>query len=319
MIVNSYKLIYKYCGTGILPVNLNYIQQEKIMLNDQFLEIITQEMFPEGKENDETRLFPLRWHPKHFDKPSQGKRNQENTILGEWQKLGETDPNYAVAPTNISQLIKRLVNNYFLPNFQEEMVKDHLNLEEFKQQTAQQQYLISYHWLWEQKFPREAWYLAKKIALNVQDELKMIPIEVEKGVIRKTSHLAKDKILQKNTDYQIQLDLPNNGYLLLINEDAEGNQFLITPSKAFAEIPTQLSHPLFLPPDTKLNEASIVFETDKELFLGIITSEAIKLSWMDENYLNNDVQLDQKRLEEIFIKVGKLPDCKLFKRQFLVN
>jgi len=50
-----------------------------------------------------------------------------------------------------------------------------------------------------------------------------------------------------------------------------------------------------------------------------VTEQEIKLSWINEDYRNEDVELDEQRLFEIFQEVGKLSDCQIFQRIFRVN
>lgn len=175
----------------------------------------------------------------------------------------------------------------------------------------------------DKKFPRVAWDLAVKTAtLVTEDTLSLCdyhqPITVEDRI--STRVIPQEELLYKNTDYRLRLNLDSGGNLLLINQSADGNKYLIAPSKAFAEIPvTVINHILYLPPDKKANRAPISFETEKELFLGIVTTEEIKLSWIAEDYRNEDVELNEMRLEEIFQEVGKLSNCQVFQRGFRVG
>ncbi len=280
------------------------------MLQDKFLEQIKQQLYPRRRETYQELCFPLRWHPQNFTQ-SQG------FIEEEMRK--QLNRNIE----GISQIISRVAYQIW-EIFQEEMTADGFKLERTNQQGQprnedQSPYRVTYKWLWEKKFPRMAWDLAKEVAEPVKDELEMIPYEIpipqDNRII--TTHIPREETLQKEKDYRLKLNLPHTGYLLLINESANNNKYLISPSKAFAEIPScRLSQPLFFPPDNDRHRAPLAFGTEKELFLAIVTDREIKLSWINEDYLNEDVELDKQRLFEIFQEVGKLSDCQVFQRSF---
>jgi hypothetical protein len=283
------------------------------MLQDKFLEQIKQQLYPRRRETYQELCFPLRWHPQNVTQ-SQG--------FIEEQMRKQLNVNIQ----GISQIISRVAYQIW-EIFQEEMTADGFQLENTNQQGQprnenQSPYRVTYKWLWEKKFPRMAWDLAKEVAEPVKDELEMIPYEIpipqDNRII--TTHIPREETLQKEKDYRLKMNLPHTGYLLLINESANGDKFLISPSKAYAEIPScRLSQPLFFPPDNDTHRAPLAFGTEKELFLAIVTDKEIKLSWINEDYCNEDVDLDEQGLFEIFQEVGKLSNCQVFQRTFRVS
>ena len=280
------------------------------MLQDKFLEQIKQQLYPRRRETYQELCFPLRWHPQNVTQ-SQG--------FIEEQMRKQLNVNIQ----GISQIISRVAYQIW-EIFQEEMTADGFQLENTNQQGQprnenQSPYRVTYKWLWEKKFPRMAWELAKEVAEPVKDELEMIPYEIpipqDNRII--TRHIPREETLQKEKDYRLKMNLPHTGYLLLINESANGDKFLISPSKAFSQIPScRLSQPLFFPPDNDTHRAPLAFGTEKELFLAIVTDKEIKLSWINEDYRNEDVDLYEQHLFEIFQEVGKLSDCQIFQRSF---
>ena len=280
------------------------------MLQDKFLEQIKQQLYPRRRETYQELCFPLRWHPQNVTQ-SQG--------FIEEQMRKQLNVNIQ----GISQIISRVAYQIW-EIFQEEMTADDFKLEITNQQGQprnenQSPYRVTYKWLWEKKFPRMAWDLAKEVAEPVKDELEMIPYEIpipqDNRII--TRHIPREETLQKEKDYRLKMNLPHTGYLLLINESANGDKFLISPSKAFSQIPScRLSQPLFFPPDNDTHRAPLAFGTEKELFLAIVTDKEIKLSWINEDYRNEDVDLYEQHLFKIFQEVGKLSDCQIFQRSF---
>ncbi|AFZ56756.1 hypothetical protein ACOWPH_00025 [Anabaena sp. PCC 7938] len=283
------------------------------MLQDKFLEQIKQQLYPRRRETYQELCFPLRWHPQNVTQ-SQGFIEEEMR-----KQLN-------VNIQGISQIISRVAYQIW-EIFQEEMIADGFQLEKTNQQGQprnedQSPYRVTYKWLWEKKFPRMAWDLAKEVAEPVEDEIKMIPYDDDNSKVDRImeDYIPKEETLQKKTKYRLKMNLDATGYLLLINESANGKKYLISPSKCFAEIPCYpLSQPLYLPPDNKNNRAPFGFNTEKELFLAIITKQEINLSWINENYTNKDIPLTEQRLLEIFQEVGKLSDFQVFQRMFRVN
>ncbi|MBO1053770.1 MAG: hypothetical protein HEQ25_17765 [Dolichospermum sp. DET73] len=289
------------------------------MLQDIFVERILQQLYPRERETYQELCFPLRWHPRNYTQ-SQGFIAEQ---MAKQLNIDIESESFEKFYRGVTTHIKRVADQIW-ETFQEEMTADGFQLENTNQQGQprnenQSPYRVTYKWLWEKKFPRMAWELAKEVAEPVKDELEMIPYEIpipqDNRII--TTHIPREETLQKEKDYRLKMNLPHTGYLLLINESANGDKFLISPSKAYAEIPScRLSQPLFFPPDNDTHRAPLAFGTEKELFLAIVTDKEIKLSWINEDYCNEDVELDEQRLFKIFQEVGKLSDCQIFQRSF---
>ncbi|BDA76346.1 hypothetical protein CAL7716_105120 (plasmid) [Calothrix sp. PCC 7716] len=290
------------------------------MLQDAFLKRIQLQLYPNRKGIYEEICFPLRWHPQNHENP----HTFIEKAMGKQLNLNVEDKNFSLG---INMVVSRVADK-ILNKFKEEMIADEFRVDQINQRgqpqdRGQTPYGVTYRWLWEKKFPRMAWDLAKEVAVPVRDQMEMIPYDQpvpdpdERVII---TRIPKEETLQKGKDYRLKLNLYDTGYLLLINENVNGEKFLISPSKAYAEIPScRLTEPLYLPPDDDKHRGPLAFDTEEELFLAIVTDKEVKLSWINEKYYNEDVSLNEQRLLEIFEKVGKMSDYKAYKRFFWIK
>ncbi len=113
-------------------------------------------------------------------------------------------------------------------------------------------YELVYKWLWEKKFPREGWKLAKKIAIYGGERLKMKLIsDSERKPNLDEIPAVEDGFIKRNQRYRLHVTPSEKGNLLLINEDNKGWKGLICPSRAYARVPyveLEPSESIQLPP-----------------------------------------------------------------------
>ncbi|MFB2768334.1 hypothetical protein ACE1AT_03435 [Pelatocladus sp. BLCC-F211] len=285
---------------------MNQIISNNHFLQKKFLETILQQLPFKG--GIASCLFRLRYNP-----------NNHNLTLTEIAQRIIKDEKQVFEESGINPIAAR-VTKKITETFKQEMQRDGIDVLE------NPDYQLTYQWLWEKKFPRMAWELSRNIALYALEELKMIDIETR----RETRRLDLDgEIPPDNHDiklgqrYRLQINFPYIGKsILLINEDGEGNKFLICPSKAFAEVPyTLLSEGLHFPPDDQKpgRAKSLKFLTEgSEYFLALVTEKPIELSWVNWESPAKDIKLNRERLEEIFIQVGQQSGSQVFYKKFKV-
>lgn len=188
-------------------------------------------------------------------------------------------------------------------------------------------YELVYQWIWSKKFLRVAWQLSKDVLAKWADEqIQMIPIAMQRIEGRGLSFDEipdNDLNIQLGERYRLQVNLNMEGNLLLINEDKNGQKKLICPSKAFAPS-SQLSptEAMYLPPDedNRYRARSFRFEEEgEEYFLAIVTEQPIELSWMRPDLDPKDIHLNPIRLKEIFTKIGKQGNSRVFYKRYLVT
>lgn len=277
------------------------------LLQQNFLEVILQKL--NFKAGIASCLFKLRYNPE----------NQNLTLTEIAQRIIKSEK-LVFEESGVNPIAAR-VTKRIIEIFQQEMQQDYIDI------FANPSYQLTYRWLWEKNFPRMARSLAKNIANCAMSEIKMV--EIETG--RETRRFDIDEevpddnhhCIQLGKRYRLQMNFPYIGKsILVINEDGEGNNFLVCPSKAFAEVPyTLLSACLQLPPDdTKPGRAkSFKFiTTGEEYFLVLVTEKPIELSWVNCESPAKDIQLNQQRMDEIFIKVGQQSNSQVFYKRFQV-
>lgn len=284
--------------------------------NNKLQEAFLSRIVPQLSFNADTHncLFTVRYHPQH-----QGKK------LREIARIIKNDYKISFDEAGVNILAKR-VNDKILKIFQQEIKQDGIIIPENRVSP----YQITYQWLWTKKFPRMGWKLIQEIAKPAFEELNMIDIDIEGSKRGLGLDLGSDIISSENdnyikikTPYRLHINLPiQDKYLLLINESEAGEFYLISPSKAFANIPyTILSEELYLPPDdNKKGRAPFLryTTTGNEYFWAIVTEQPIELSWIKWESDPRDIILNQERLEEIFIKIGQQSNSEVFYRLFRV-
>jgi len=295
-------------------VNLNDTIVTRNLLQEAFLNRILQRLDIDSEIC--SSLFTLRYHPK----------NQAATLRGIAQSI-KIDYKIYFEENSINTYAAR-VNDKILKVFKTEMEQDKIDVNSILNNSRGNRvfpYELTYQWLWKKKFSRMGWELAKEIASPAVEELNMIFIETTKrlNLNEDTFFPDDDNCIELEKPYRLLINLPiSNKYLLLINESVEGEKYLLSPSKAFANIPhTILSEGLYLPPDDqKKGRAKFLgYETEGEEYFGVIvTEQPIDLSWVNSESDPRDLILNQQRLEEIFIKVGQQSNSEVFYKRFRV-
>lgn len=183
-----------------------------------------------------------------------------------------------------------------------------------------------YHWLWEIDFPRRGWELAKEMAACAMDELQMIPFNQFEAMLEGHKGLDLDEIesgedtIQKGERYGLEIDFPQDGYLLLLNEGTSGDKYCICPSRAYHIQPQLLEkEPLYLPRRGALAKSLRFTEVGDEYFLAIVTDKHLKLSWVRPDGDAKDLAIDDQRMREIFQQLGRLECCQVFYKRFAVR
>jgi hypothetical protein len=305
--------------------------ETKNLLQEAFLNWILQNT---GliKNKDHSCLFQLLYNPKNQDK----KRSEIVEIMKDKHDIYYTE-------ATINEYAKR-IRRIMVDVFKQAMIDDGLELSvnlittkyenKGRPQNSIEPHQVTYQWLWEKKFPRMGWELAKEVAAPACDKLTMLDIEnfevekshgsSERGPVMNGTVIKpepdKDNYIYLNKPHYLWVNLPENGqYLLLINETVEGNFYLFSPSRAFAYIPyTKLSEGLRLPPSEGLARFFQYDAVGDEYFLAIVTEQPIELSWVNGESDPTDIILSQERLEEIFIKLGQQGNSEVFYKRFKV-
>lgn len=305
----------------IMDSTYTSIIRMRTMLKDAFLELIQLQLYPKREGTYQEICFPLRWHPQN---------NEEShtfieKAMGKQLNLNVEDKNFSLGIDTVVSRVAYKIRD----KFNEEMTADGFFVEETNQKgqpkdKSKTPYGVTYRWLWEKKFPRMAWDIAKEVAVPT-DKMEMIPYDEEIPDPEERvaiEHIPKEETLEMGKKYRLKLNLRDKGYLILITEDAKEKKFLISPSTAYAEIPfCSLTQPLYLPPnDDSKYRAPLKFDTEEELFIAIVTNEEVELSCItNKKYRNENIPLPDKDLLKIFEKVIKIPDCEVYKRSFFIN
>ncbi len=296
-------------------VNINDTSNDKNLLQKAFLKEVLQHL--DFTSDFSKYLFKLRYDPK----------NQTKKLISIAKMIkNEYDP---FEESCINTYAKR-VNDRIVEVFKQEMLLDQVNISLISNnsrghpQNSISPYQITYKWLWEKKFPRIGWELAKEIATPAFEGLNMVDIETaERGLNLDVIPTDDGCCIKLKERYCLQVSLScREQYLLLINESVEGNSYLLSPSKAFADVPyTVLSEKLCLPLNDGKKGRAPFFQYDAEgdeYFLAIVTEQPIELSWVHWESDRGDIILNQERREEIFVKVGQQSDSQVFYKQFRV-
>ncbi|RCJ30015.1 hypothetical protein A6769_34700 [Nostoc punctiforme NIES-2108] len=296
-------------------VNINDTCNDKNLLQEAFLKEVLQHL--DFTLDISKYLFKIRYNPK----------NQTKKLISIAKMVKNK---YDTFEESCINTYAKRVNDRIVEVFKQEMLLDKLNISLISNnsighpQHSVSPYQITYKWLWEKKFPRMGWELAKEIATYAFDELNMIDIEAAKRGLKLDVITTDDGCCIKlNTRYYLQVDLSSQGqYLLLINKSIEGNFYLLSPSKAFADVPyTVLSENLYLPLNDGKKGRAPFFQYDAEgdeYFLAIVTEQPIELSWVHWELDSRDIILNPKRFEEIFVKLGQQSDSEVFYKRFRV-
>ena len=282
-------------------------------LQKAYLEYLSQEI---GFSSDiQNCCFKLRFNPKNHGK-------EHGAIADQMYNAGQI-----IAPKSISPIVSKVVRKV-KDVFGTEMKDDGVPVElignggKGSPKPEESPYEITYQWLWEKKFPRVAWELAKKIGTYADERLKMN--EIQNGLSRKPDLKgipADDNSIKKDQHYRLQVTLEEKGNLLLIEEDGDGWKGLIYPSRAYASEPYVELKPnqsLDLPPGD-FDWSLTYSETGTEYFMAIVTEKPVEISWVTPDCDRTDIDLSGDRLTELFTLVGKQTNSWVFYKKFKVH
>ncbi|WP_254564545.1 DUF4384 domain-containing protein [Oscillatoria sp. HE19RPO] len=283
-------------------------------LHEEFLNNFTNDVIPSLGSDNERFCCWYRFHPKH--------RNIRNTELA--VQINEEALNKSFTQ-NIEQCLGNVIKKIIL-RFGEKMAADGIALDLLPRTRGRQPqhpdykapWQIIYQWLWEIDFPRQGWKLAEETATYAMEELQMIDLKSQDRDLC-LNGVKNPVTIYKGEEYALQVDFPQTGHLLLINQGVSGKRYCLCPSLAFS-VETQVT------PDKKLHIPSIkalasslqYTDIGNEYFLAILTDHPVQLSWVNPNYKPGDIVVTEERLREIFQQVGRQWNARVFSKKFEV-
>lgn len=311
-------------------IPINETKDSKNILQEAFLNFILQKI---GIGSDICKaLFMLRYNPKNKSKK-----------LSQLAKIIIDDYGIIFQEDGINECASR-VSKKILTVFKDEMQEDRIDVDSRLNNSRtgrpldnNNPFQVTYKWLWENKFPRMGWELAKEFAASASEQLNMIDIEksvkleIERSFRRGLNFdvIPEDygNSIKLMEQYRLLIDLSiKDKYLLLIDhsvdQENKRESYLLSPSKAFTDVPyTLLSEDLYLPPDDGKRGRASCLQYDavgEEYFLAIVTEQPIELSWVHEECQARDIILNEERLNEIFVKVGQQSNSEAYYKRFQV-
>ncbi len=295
--------------------NVNTLQQK-------FIEQLTGELFPGRRHSEAQKLcFQLRFHPLYREE------NHDKIAKRIKEKFKDGFRESSIAPM-VSDVVQKLRDTFADAMQADGVPVDRLNAGKGRPQDISP-WEIVYNWLWETEFPRRGWALSKQIATCALEELQMQPVaEDTRRDLKDAKRDWDDDIpevcantIQKGNPYRLQLNLQQQGCLLLINQGVSGTKYLWCPSKAIAPVcEIGAAAPMALPQKKALKQTPLTFNAvGDEFFLAIVTEQPLKLSWVrPESNPKDEIAISEERLREIFQKVAPQPSCQVFYRTFAV-
>jgi hypothetical protein len=286
--------------------NVNTLQQK-------FIEQIAGELFPGRRHSEAQKLcFQLRFHPLHRQE------NHDKIAKRISEKFHDGFSESSIAPT-VSDVVQKLRDTFADAMRADGVPVDRLNAGKGRPQDISP-WEIVYNWLWETEFPRRGWALSKQIATCALEELQMQPVDTDRrGLDLEAIELCEDTTIKKEQRYQLQVGLPVDGYLLLVNQGTSGQKYCICPSRAFHLEPHLLPETSLCIPRLNAPAKCLKYnEVGEEYFLAIVTEQPLKLSWVRPDSDARDVVVSEERLREIFQKVAQQPSCQVFYKTYKV-
>lgn len=278
----------------------------------KFLETLTAEIFPRQNAAPAQKLcFQLRFHPQNFEEQHSQIAQKVKTALNGGFSVDSIAPTVAVVVDKIKQR--------FAAELEADGVMEGLTGNgRGAPSDANSPWRILYQWLWETEFPRRGWELAKTIATCAMEQLQMKPIE-DLRQLDLDEIEACEEVLRVGERYGLEVKLGQTGYLLLVIEGRNGEKVCIAPSRAYALQPQLLpDQSLWLPqPGTPAKSLKFT-EACQEYFLVIVTEQPVLLSWVRPDAPARDLALDEARLRELWVQLGKQQQCQVFYKTFVV-
>ncbi|MEB3829091.1 DUF4384 domain-containing protein [Phormidium sp. CCY1219] len=272
-----------------------------------------------GRNNDTQRLCCwFRFHPQH-----QEKTNTE--VAAEIRKqLNGSFPSTNM-PATLAAVVKKIKEQFGEKMQADGVAVDLLQRErgwQPQQPTDKYPWQIIYQWLWDIEFPRRGWQLAQEIATCAIDELQMTAID--KLPLQRRLDLDEietcEKTIRKGERYALGVNLGQDGYLLLVNQSQSGETICLCPSRAYRLAAQFLpDRPLYLPQLNAPGKSLRFTEVGEEYFLAIVTEKPLNLSWVSPDSPPKDILVDEQRLREIFMELGKQCNGRVYYKKFLVT
>ena len=260
-------------------------------LQEKYLNQISSELFIRFNASDiEKEILKKRWLPKN--------KHLKHT------KIIESIEDERVSNEHIKRVGEKIKTV-----FQDEIEADGFDLDKMQ---GQNRFPLTFEWLWQYKFPREAWQF-------MQDTACFLPHI--KTVNRPVNLPINPNKIQVNEPYRFDFKFERDGYLLLINQSYSGDKYLFAPSHFFADIPvTKFMANQFFSLPWKDEHYPLSFDAKgEEYFLIIITENPIELSWVyEQSDPNDEVELNEKRLQELFSKVAHDKNTQVFYRKLII-
>lgn len=283
-------------------------------LQERFLNDFTNQVIWQQGNDTQRLCCRLRFHPRHQDTINAKVAEEMN------QQLNNTFPATNM-PATLGEVIKKIKER-----FGDTMQADGVPVDlltgtrgrKRKHPDDKSPWQIIYEWLWEIEFPRQGWKLAQEMATYGMEELQMIdPKEADRDICFK---VAKTPVaIRKGEEYALQVNFPQPGHLLLINQGVSGKRYCLCPSLAFSlETQVMPEKKLHIPGIKALASALKYMEMGNEYFLAILTENPVNLSWVHPESNPNDILVNDERLQEIFKQVGRQWNARVFYKKFEV-
>ncbi|MCT7996825.1 DUF4384 domain-containing protein [Laspinema olomoucense] len=282
--------------------------------HEEFLNNFTNDVIPSLGSDNERFCCWYRFHPKH--------KNIRNTDLA--VQINEEALNNSFTQ-NIEQCLGNVLKKIIL-RFGEKMAADGIALDLLPRTRGRQPqhsdykapWQIIYQWLWEIDFPRQGWKLAEETATYAMEELQMIDLKSQDRDLC-LNGVKNPVTIYKGEEYALQVDFPQTGHLLLINQGVSGTRYCLCPSLGYS-VDTQVmpEKKLHIPGIKALASSLQYTDIGNEYFLAILTDHPVQLSWVNPNYKPGDIVVTEERLREIFQQVGRQWNARVFSKKFEV-
>ena len=298
-------------------------------LQTKFLEELIQQIFPKRSASEfQQECFRFRFHPDNW--------HLNNQQIGKQVRKKLTTKPSITFEKALSEAIEKL-KQVFAP----EIKADAVEIQKSKSKSSEEKkasWQMIYNWLWENKFSREGWLLAQKIATSATKQLRMIYYSEDKIDPARDLLLDNDpdrdlfldeieipqQIIQQGQQYRLKIDLQQEGYLLLIDQSVSDQKYCICPSRLYTlnrQFSTNQS--IYLPYEYGEIKCFRFNNIGEEYFLAIVTKYPLNLPWVRSDYSPDSiidyVKIDEERLQEIFRQIGKQSDSQVFYTKFKIE
>lgn len=283
-------------------------------LQERFLTDFTNKVMWRGRSDSQYWCCWLRFHPQNQNKTNQEVAKEIHRQLGSFSKN--------TMPATLAEVVKK-IKEQFGETMQADGVPVELLQRErgWKPQQPEDKYpwQIIYEWLWEIEFPRRGWQLATEMATCAMDELQMTAIEnLHRGPDCGEIQPCEATIV-KGKRCALEVNLGEEGYLLLLDRDGMGDTYCFCPSMAYLlEAQVAPDKKVYLPQINAAAKSLRFNDLGEEYFMAIVTENPLNLSWVSPDSNPKDIVVDSERLREIFQELGKQWNARVFYKKFVV-